>query len=119
MVVGRLKIGHARPLMATDTPLAQMIEALDDIFTRTLSYTRTLMAELSPPVLHELGLPSALKWLADQAPKQYNLTVEVALTQVQVALPEDQALLLYQSVRELLLNVVKHAHTQRPRCRLQ
>ena len=111
MAVGRLKIGHARPLMATDTPLAQMIEELDDIFTRTLSYTRTLMAELSPPVLHELGLPSALKWLADQAPKQYNLTVEVALTQDQVALPEDQALLLYQSVRELLLNVVKHAHT--------
>jgi len=78
-----------------------MIEELDDIFTRTLSYTRTLMAELSPPVLHELGLPSALKWLADQAPKQYNLTVEVALTQDQVALPEDQALLLYESVREL------------------
>jgi signal transduction histidine kinase/ActR/RegA family two-component response regulator len=112
MVLGRLKIGQARPRMETADPsLCHMMKDLDDIFTKSLSYTRTLMAELSPPMLSELGLPSTLKWLAEQMPKQHKMTVEVMIAQEHIPLSEDQALLLYQSVRELLINVAKHAHT--------
>src|SRR5262245_52152923 len=70
------------------------------------------MAELSPPVLHELGLPTALQWLADQMKKD-RLTVEVRLGTSHLPLPEHQAILLFHSVRELLLNAAKHAGTNR------
>lgn len=111
LVLGRLKIGHARHQMASgDLLKAPVIKDLDDILTKALVYTRTLMAELSPPVLHELGLPAALKWLAEQM-LQHNLTVAVQCSQQTITLPEDQAILLYQSVRELLINVSKHAQT--------
>jgi CheY-like chemotaxis protein len=43
-------------------------------------------------------------------PKLHHLTVEVTYAQEHIPLSEDQALLLYQSVRELLINVAKHAH---------
>src|SRR5438093_11603495 len=112
MFLGRLKIGQARSRVETvDPSLCDVMEDLDAIFTKSLSYTRTLMAELTPPVLHELGLPSTFKWLAEQILKQHDLTVKVTVGQEHIALSEDQALLLYQSVRELLMNVVKHAHT--------
>jgi CheY-like chemotaxis protein len=90
-----------------------VIGDIDHIFTESLSYIRILMAELSPPVLYELGLPSALKWLAEQMPRQHGLTVDLTLGQEYLPLPDDQALLLYHSVRELLLNVAMHAQTTR------
>jgi signal transduction histidine kinase len=113
MVLGRLKVGQVRSkLTAIDPSLAYVIGEIDEIFTQSLNYTRTLMAELSPPVLQELGLPSALKWLAEHMLK-FGLHVEVHLSHDHVALPEDQRVLLYQSVRELLINVAKHAKTSR------
>jgi CheY-like chemotaxis protein len=111
LVLGRLKIGQARHKMSSiDLLKAPVIEELDDILDKALVYTRTLIAELSPPVLHELGLPPALKWLAEQM-HPHNLTVEVQCSQQTVPLSEEQAILLYQSVRELLINVAKHAKT--------
>jgi CheY-like chemotaxis protein len=77
---------------------------------QALTYTRTMVAQLSPPELHEFGLPSALKWLTEQM-KEHGLTVELDLKRDMAPLPEDQAVLLFQSVRELLLNVVKHGRT--------
>ncbi len=114
MVLGRLKIGQARFRMAAaDAFASRVIEDIDHIFTKSLSYIRILMAELSPPVLYELGLPSALKSLAEQMPKQHELTVDLTLGREYLPLPDDQALLLYHSVRELLLNVAMHAQTTR------
>jgi CheY-like chemotaxis protein/anti-sigma regulatory factor (Ser/Thr protein kinase) len=43
--------------------------------------------------------------------RQHGLTVNVRPASEALALPEDQAILLFQSVRELLSNVLKHAHT--------
>jgi CheY-like chemotaxis protein len=93
----------------TQTEIAQT----ESVVNEALVYTRTLVTQLSPPVLHEFGLPVALRWLAEQMIRQ-ELTVDVCQTVPdQVSLPEDQAVLLFQSVRELLINVRKHARTNR------
>lgn len=111
LVVGRLKIGQARhQTPSVDPSLVKLIDDLDDIFSKSLDYTRTLMAELRPPTLRESGLPVALKGLGEQMVK-HGLRVDVHASHDYVPLPDDQAMLLYQSVRELLLNVVKHART--------
>ncbi|MGZ8393913.1 MAG: ATP-binding response regulator [Nitrospira sp.] len=111
LVVGRLKIGQARHQTASADPsLVKLISDLDDIFSKSLDYTRTLMAELRPPTLRESGLLVALTGLGEQLAK-HGLRVDVHASHDYVPLPDDQAMLLYQSVRELLLNVVKHAHT--------
>jgi CheY-like chemotaxis protein len=111
LVLGRIKIGEAGSHVGGADPfLVNMIGDLDRIFAKALDYTRTLIAELSPPVLYELGLLSALKWLGEEmAPR--GLAVKVDVSHQQILLPEDQAVLLYQSVRELLLNVLRHAQT--------
>ena len=75
-----------------------------------MTYTRTLVAELSPPVLRDHGLAAGLKWLGAYMHK-HDMAVTVTVPKAHLQLPEDQALLLFQSVRELLMNAWKHAAT--------
>lgn len=105
----RMKLGQIKRLIP-NTAQAEVTQT-EGIVNEALIYTRTLVAQLCPPVLHEFGLPLALRWLAEQMLRQ-ELTVEVRqLVHDRVLLPEDQAVLLFQSVRELLINVRKHART--------
>lgn len=101
-------------MASADPSLVKLIGDLDDIFSKSLDYTRTLLAELRPPTLHESGLLDALKRLGEQMAK-HGLRVEVHASHDYVPLPNDQAVLIYQSVRELLLNVVKHAQADHAR----
>ncbi len=109
LVVGRMKLGQAKPLI-TDPNLQKILDQADDVLTQSLNYTRFLVAELSPQVLYQFGLPAALKWLGGQM-KTHGLNVTVHCEVDQASLAEETAVILYQSVRELLFNVVKHAGT--------
>jgi CheY-like chemotaxis protein len=82
---------------------------MDALLQQCLQYARTLMAQLSPSVLQDLGLIPAIHWLAEQMAQQ-GLTVDVRiLTDEQPCFSEHQSDLLFQALRELLTNVVKHA----------
>ena len=63
LVLVRLKLGQAKqgPVFRS----IEMIKQAEDVVNDALTYTRNLVAELSPPVLHEFGLLAALRWLAD------------------------------------------------------
>jgi Signal transduction histidine kinase len=113
LALGRIKVTQLRQKLSGQAPAAQqLVGEVDNLLEKAGEYTRSLMAKLNPPVLDELGLPSALTWLAKQMPL-HGLLVEVHLSNEQVSLPDDQAVLLFQSVRELLINVAKHAGTDR------
>lgn len=118
LVVGKMAIGKSKRV-ATDVPeCVQALQKVDEILSDALTYSRTLVAELSPSVLHEFGLPAALRWLAEQM-NRFELTVTVHIeTPEEVRLPEDRAILLFQSTRELLINVAKHAETKEASMRL-
>ncbi|HKT35558.1 MAG TPA: response regulator [Nitrospira sp.] len=113
LALSRIKMSQLRQKLSGEASgLPQLAGEIDNLLEKAGEYTRSLMAKLNPPVLDELGLPSALNWLAKQMPL-HGLLVEVRLSQERVPLPDDQAVLLFQSVRELLLNVAKHAGTDR------
>ena len=116
LVVCRLKLTQATQYMKEsralqhvlkDSPVMPQLQDADRMLQDSLSYTRSLVAQLAPPVLREFGLVMALTWLADQM-KQHGLTVLLQPGVLSVDLREDRAILLFQSVRELLINVVKH-----------
>ena len=112
LVLGKLKVGQVKRFAETvPTVVTKSIYETDELLSEALTYTRTLVAELSPPVLRDHGLSAALKWLGGYM-KKHNMTVKVTVPEPDdLALPEDQAMLLFQSVRELLINTSKHART--------
>ncbi|MDX1953086.1 MAG: PAS domain S-box protein [Verrucomicrobiota bacterium] len=72
--------------------------------------TRSLTFELSPPVLYELGLVPAVEWLARKFKQEHGLSMRFQDDGQPKPLDEDFRIVLFQAVRELLVNVVKHAH---------
>lgn len=109
LVVARLKLGQLQERGMLDVPSEELLKEVDTLLTRSLVYTRTLVADLSPLVLQDLGLPAAVKWLAERM-RHHGLAVTVhAALPKELALPEVHAVFLFQSVRELLLNTLKHA----------
>ncbi len=112
LVLSKLKLGQGKRLAKPIPPVMDILQQTDDVLSEAMSYTRSLVAELSPPVLREHGLVAGLKWLAEWM-QRHELRVTVESEHETIVLPEAQAVLLFQSVRELLINAAKHAKCNR------
>ena len=89
--------------------LAEAKQQLDE----AIAVARSLNVELFPPVLQRSGLPAALAWLAKWTQEKYKLSVEFGGDPRADSARKDVRTLLFESVRELLFNAVKYAHTDR------
>jgi len=103
---------------APDAALKQASAEVEDLLSESLRVSRSLAAELCPPILHEAGLLSGLEWLSRWKYEKHGLKVQLAIQMDAPVLTEDVKVLLFESIRELLLNVVKHAKTQSARVSL-
>jgi signal transduction histidine kinase len=74
-----------------------------------LNASRSLAIDLSPPILHEIGLIAALKWLTDRMKEQHHFTVNLHTDAGAEPRAEELRFLLFDCARELLLNAVKHS----------
>jgi PAS domain S-box-containing protein len=110
LVVTRLKLAQSGQAGLPGAASAAVKDA-DELIDRCLTYTRTLVAELMPPTLRQFGLSGGLRWLAEVM-AAHGLDVEVQAPPTMPPLSEDHTRLLYQSVRELLFNVLKHSGTK-------
>lgn len=109
LTAARMKLARASErLPPAKAAPSGLIREADDMILRSLNYARTLMAELHPPILHEKGLLPALRWLAEQMPA-HGLRVDADLDDAAVSICSHHGTLVYQSVRELLMNVIKHS----------
>jgi len=96
-----------------DPALLRQIDDIKEMVKQTIKDTRTLTFELSPPVLYELGLVAAIDWLAEQFQLKHNLKCSVETDKKPKPLSQDIEIVLFRSVRELLINIVKHARANR------
>ena len=111
LVLGKLKLGQGERL--ADPGTARIMKETDKLLSDALTYTQSLVAELSPSVLRHGGLAAGLKWLATYM-KKYDIVVGVDVPQQgEPKLPDDQVTLIFQSVRELLINSSKYGGTGR------
>jgi PAS domain S-box-containing protein len=94
------------------TPSELLTEAKQQL-DEALAVARSLNAELFPPVLQRSGLPAALTWLASWTRDKYKVNVEIGADPRADSPRKDVRTLLFESVRELLFNAIKHAHTDR------
>jgi len=77
------------------------------------------MTELSPSILYELGFAEAIDWLSEQMEADYGLQIILNDDLKKRDIDEEVQVLLFRAVRELLLNVVKHASARQAYITLQ
>ncbi|MFO7963710.1 MAG: PAS domain S-box protein [Desulfobacterales bacterium] len=92
-----------------ETAHKQTTENIIDLLTQSIQMSRTLTAELSPPALRQGRLSDALEWLARWMHENYGLEVDLHIESGLDPKREDMAVLIFQSIRELLFNVIKHS----------
>ena len=85
------------------------LDEISQLLSQVIDESRTLTFELSPPILYELGLLPAIEWLAELMQRRHGIRITVAGDRREPQLEESLRVLVFQAVRELLTNVVKHA----------
>jgi len=90
----------------------EMME-ISDLVGRAMTQTRALMSELNPLSLLEGDLNGALSGLVRRLESSYDLRVELQGAGSAASLDEDCRFFLFRAIREILLNVVKHARARR------
>ncbi|HEY3277851.1 MAG TPA: PAS domain S-box protein [Syntrophorhabdaceae bacterium] len=92
--------------------LKTQIDEVRGLVGLAISHTRSLTFELSPPVLHELGFVSALEWLGEQMEKTHGFRFVFQNDPEPKIIDKEVGIFLFTSVRELLVNVAKHAEAR-------
>jgi len=92
-----------------DPAKKKIAENVIELINQSLRISRSLTDELSPPVLQQGSLSAAFNWLSRWMWENNRFRVDLQVDSAIDPKGEDVTLLLFQSVRELLLNVIKHA----------
>lgn len=79
-----------------------------DLIDEAIRESRSLAVELNPPILFEEGFVAALHWFARDVQKKHGLKLDIQINLV-LSLSDEMRILLFQIVRELVLNAIKHA----------
>ncbi len=97
----------------------RLLREIEKLLGRANHAARSLSYQLSPPVLHELGLVPALEWLGEEMKRLYRLDVRVQSDHLAKPMDERTRIMLFRAVRELLVNVAKHAGVHRATVRIR
>ena len=87
------------------------IEGINDVLGTIIQDVRSLTTQISPPLLYEFGLEAALEWLGDEFNEKHGLKVTILNAVEQESIPIETSTALFHVIRELFVNVVKHAKT--------
>ncbi|ACH37479.1 sensor histidine kinase [Citrifermentans bemidjiense Bem] len=116
LILAKIKLDS----LASNLPLGECeAEAMgvETLIEQTLQDIRSLTFQIRPPVLATAGLEAALRWLGEELHADFGLEVEFSDDGKDKPLRYEVRSTVFQAVRELLLNVAKHAGTKKCRVR--
>ena len=111
LVLCRMKLGELKNEFG-GAPSKPALGEVCALVEAALKEARGLMAELSPPLLREMGLVAALQNLGEQQAQRYGIEVSVSAVIGRKPVPKEVAQLVFRSARELIINAGKHAAAQ-------
>jgi signal transduction histidine kinase/ActR/RegA family two-component response regulator len=104
----KMKVGILRRRSADAPVVASLLQA-EGLLEEALNASRSLASELCPPILREGGLGHALEYLARWMEQHHGLSVQLHLADLRDPDNEQVRTILFECIRELLLNVARHS----------
>jgi len=111
LALTRMRLSSATNLPKEEAVVKIVDEALDGLGL-AIKQIRSLMVEISPPVLHDLGIGATIDWLAERILVEHGIDVKAVKTGDFSDLVQDMKIMLYQMTKELLVNIVKHSDSR-------
>ena len=98
--------------MPSEPERRQTLAEATTLIAQSLQETRALMTDIGNPLLFDMGLKAACESLVDRLMKKHPIRIRCDIRNTFQKLKPDVKTILYQVVRELLNNVVKHSKAQ-------
>lgn len=117
LVAAKMQIGILSQ-RSSDEAVTGSLSQVDNLLQQSIDASRSLTVELSPPILYDAGLGAAFHWLARRMLENHGLNVTIEAQEEAEPESENLRAFLFQAVRELLFNVVKHAAVKEARLEL-
>jgi PAS domain S-box-containing protein len=117
LTLARLRLGRLAGL--DGARLESEVREVAALVDQANQSARSLTFQLSPPVLHDLGFEPAVQWLVEDVGRTFQLKITLDGPEDASPLSERLRVLLFRAVRELLINVAKHAGASQARVRLE
>jgi len=108
LAAAKFRVGELREQIVEST-LNAATDRLQHMLEKAIEVTRTLAIDLHPPIIHEQGLQAALRWLARDMKNKFDLVAKVKVERVSERVAGEVRIFVFNAVRELLMNVRKHA----------
>jgi PAS domain S-box-containing protein len=103
---------------ADNAPLREKTQRLIEMVDTTIKVVRHVVASLRPAAL-DMGIVSALEWLADEYSERANLQIELHTPEEEVCMDDACATAIFRIVQESLTNVVRYAKADKVDIRLE
>jgi PAS domain S-box-containing protein len=95
-------------------PTSDPLRKINSLIEQSIELTQSVTFDLSPPILYELGFTDAVEWLIEKKQSEYGISISFDCDRP-FPLPLQTRAILFHAVRELLLNVAKHAKASQAR----
>ncbi len=113
----KMRLGMMDPAAGSDGLASQLTE-IGGLVDEAHRSVRSLSFRLSPPVLHDFGLVPALQWLAEDIQQRYGLNIHIDEAGRVEPTDEEIRVILFRCLREVLINIAKHAQVDYASVRL-
>ncbi len=112
LLVGvKMQLGMTRSQNHDECAAKSLEEAIRTL-DQAIETTRSLVRRVAPQTLYDDGLIAALRWLGEEMSVRYGLHVQIEAGKKEPAIGDEIKTLLFESIREMLFNVVKHAEVK-------
>ncbi len=103
---------------ARGAPVRKKLVGMESVIDATMDALHRILAELRPGVLDDLGLPAAIRWLAEEFKRRTEVSCSVHMTGGEPRLDSGQATAVFRILQEALTNVARHARARHVDIRL-
>ncbi len=114
LILAKIKIDTLTSKLPSGECEAEAV-GIETLIKQTIQDIRSLTFQIRPPLLASAGLEAALRWLGEELQADFGLEVAFSDDGKEKPLRYEVRSTIFQAVRELMLNVAKHAGTKQCR----
>jgi signal transduction histidine kinase/CheY-like chemotaxis protein len=105
----QLLVAARMRLSLPGSPPGPWRQETEELLRRSIELSRSLVTDLSPPVLFQANFQTSLEWLVRRFQQQHGLTVTLNCEPEVEAPSDDWKIFLFTALNECLFNIVKYA----------
>jgi len=115
LVAMRMDIAQIRKRTGNDSTADLKVrwERVEQALAQGLELKRRVIEDLRPTLLDNMGLFTALQWLASERSELAQLTLHTEGLDEDIQLPQETAIAVFRTAQEAIANVVNHAKASR------